>query len=126
MKSLKKFIKKVYSEETTKNKAFCKKEKSIYTVKKIETEYFDFMLVCECIRSEEFLKYAVAYNDYYFAVAYAEELITDNKIIDIKSIFESLDFHELTYEKFLIQLQEEAKLALSLLDSSITEDNNFI
>ena len=73
MRSLKKFIKKVYHEETTKSKVFCEKEQGFYTIKTVEAKHCDFMSIYENLDDE----------------------------------FESLDFHELSYEKFLIQLQKE-------------------
>lgn len=108
MRSLKKFIKKVYHEETTKSKVFCEKEQGFYTIKTVEAKHCDFMSIYENLDDENLLKYVIVYDEYYFALVYAEDwLLCDTLVLEVTSTFESLDFHELSYEKFLIQLQKE-------------------
>lgn len=122
MKNLKKFIKKVYYDETTKTWAFCEKERQIYTVKKVETVNCSFIFVSECIDTNEFLKYAVAYNDYYFAFVYSDELFVYDEI----KIFENFNLKKLSYSEFLNELQEEKEMSLeNLLDNGITGDEDF-
>lgn len=121
MKSLKKFIKKVYSDETHKTWAFCEKERQIYTVKKVETVNCSFIFVSECIDTNEFLKYAVAYNDYYFAFIYSEELFVYDEI----KMFEKFGLERLSYGEFLNELQEEKEMSFeNLLDNGVTGDFN--
>lgn len=121
MKSLKKFIKKVYSDETHKTWAFCEKERQIYTVKKVETVGCSFIFVSECVGTDEFLKYAVAYNEFYFAFIYSEELFVYDEI----KLFEKFGLERLSYSEFLNELQEEKTMSYeNLLDNGIAGDFN--
>lgn len=108
MKNLKKFIKKVYLGEAKEGTKFCEKEGKTYTVRLVETDYYNFMFISEHYEHYDpcdLLDFAVVYNEEYFAIMLKDVY----PYLNISKVFEGFHLQELSYDEFLRAVDEKVK-----------------